>query len=134
MGLARAFLGFCAVLWLPYGLYCLADPGFLREAAGIASESPTGSTELRAMYGGLQAAVGALALAGFLRRDLLRPALIALAALPAGLFTARVVGVIVDGGVSAYTAGALVLEATLTAAATVLLRREGAPAPLSRAA
>ena len=123
MDRTRVFLAACAVIWLPYGLYCLVNPGFLREAAGIASESATGSTELRAMYGGLQAAVGALALAGCLRRDLARPALIVLAALPAGLFTARVVGVAVDGGLSGYTMGALVLEATLTVVATTLARR-----------
>jgi hypothetical protein len=60
---ARIFLAFSALLWLPYGVYCFFDPGFLAGAAGVVSQSPTASTELRAMYGGLQTAIGALALA-----------------------------------------------------------------------
>ena len=123
MDRTRLFLLFSAVVWLPYGLYCLAHPGFLREAAGIVSESPTGSTELRAMYGGLQAAVGALSLAGFLRRDLQRPALVMLGALAAGLFSARVCGTVLDGGLSSYTVSALVLESSLTVLSFALLRR-----------
>lgn len=123
MRATRTFLGANALLWLLYGLYCLADPGFLRGAAGVASESPTGTTELRAMYGGLQAAIGGLALAALLRPSLVRPALVALAVLPAGLFSARVIGVAIDGGLSAYTAAALVLELTLTVVATALARR-----------
>lgn len=122
MNRTRLFLAASVVLWLPYGLYCLARPGFLRGAAGIAIESPTGSTELRAMYGGLQAAIGALSLAALLHRDLERCALTALAFLAAGLFCGRVVGVLVDGGISSYTTGALVLEATLAWVATRLLR------------
>jgi uncharacterized YccA/Bax inhibitor family protein len=122
MSRTRLFLAVSTLLWLPYGLYCLASPGFLRDAAGVASLTPTGTTELRAMYGGLQAAIGALSLAGFLRAELERPALIALAALAAGLFLGRVAGALADGGLSAYTIGALVLEASLATFATRLLR------------
>ena len=54
----RIFLLLSALLWLPYGIYCWLHPSALAEAAGVAFQSPTGSTELRAMYGGLQAALG----------------------------------------------------------------------------
>ena len=30
------FLGLCAAVWLPYGIYCFVAPEFLVEAAGVA--------------------------------------------------------------------------------------------------
>lgn len=123
MDLSRAFLFASGLLWLPYGVFCLAQPDFLREAAGVAGQTPTGTTELRAMYGGLQAAIGLLSFAGAFRRDLQRTALVALAFLAGGLLSARVIGVLVDGGVSGYTVGALAIESTLTLLSIRLLRR-----------
>ncbi len=32
----RLFLGFSALLWLPYGIYCFLQPNSLTEAAGPA--------------------------------------------------------------------------------------------------
>jgi hypothetical protein len=111
----RVFLAFSVLLWLPYGVYCFFDPGFLAGAAGIVSQSPTGSTELRAMYGGLQAAIGGLALAGVVSGPLRRPALIALGFLAAGLALARLGGAALDGGISAYTLAGLGFEITTAA-------------------
>ena len=123
MDRTRVFLAANVLLWLPYGLYCLAVPGSLADVAGVAATTATGTTELRAMYGGLQAAIGLLALAAVLRPDLQRTALVALAFLAGGLFTARLCGAFVDGGLSAYTIGALVLESTLTVLSLSCLRR-----------
>jgi hypothetical protein len=121
--LARIFLALSALVWLPYGLYCLRDPGTLADSAGVIAATPTGTTELRAMYGGLQAAIGALALAGCLRGAVTRPALIALAMLTAGLGSARLVGLYVDSGYTGYTGAALGFEWTSTLVAWWLLRR-----------
>jgi hypothetical protein len=127
---ARAYLVIAALLWLPYGLYCFARPEALADAAGVRFVTPTGSTELRAMYGGLQAAIGLLAAAGALRRAALaRPALVALAFLWTGLATARLAGLALDGGLSSYTALALGLETLSALAAALLLRRRPALAP-----
>jgi hypothetical protein len=126
----RIFLFLSALLWLPYGLYCFAQPGSLAEAAGVVFQSPTGSTELRAMYGGLQAALGALAGLAALRPTLVRPALLAIAFLTAGLGSARLLGVALDGGVSSYTAMGLGFEFTSAAIALLLLRRSAAPIPV----
>lgn len=106
----RIFLGASALLWLPYGIFCFLQPEFLAGAAGVSSTSPTGTTELRAMYGGLQAGIGALALLGCLRDGERRAALLALAFLCAGLGSARLAGLLTDGGFSAYTAGGLFFE------------------------
>lgn len=119
----NVFLALSALVWLPYGLFCLFNPGFLTEAAGVSATSATGTTELRAMYGGLQAAVGLFAGAALVRPDLVRAALTMLLFLTAGLGGARITGVLLDGGPSAYTVCAVAFELTCAGVAFVLLRR-----------
>jgi hypothetical protein len=125
---ARIFLGLNAAMWIGYGLYCFVVPGSLAEGAGVAFTNATGSTELRAMYGGLQVGIGALAAAALVRRDLVRPALVALAFLAGGLFLARISGSTLDQGWSQYTGMALALEVTITGVSIALLRRAPAVA------
>lgn len=120
---ARIFLALSALVWLPYGIWCFIDPAQLAGSAGVAFQSGTGSTELRAMYGGLQAGLGALALAGVLRASLTRAALVALLFLTAGLASARMAGVALDGSPSSYTLVALAFEVTTAAIAGWLLAR-----------
>lgn len=127
----RVFLGLVALVWLPYGLLCFFQPGFLAGAAGVTSTSATGSTELRAMYGGLQVAIGVLALAGALRPPAAAPALRVLALLCAGLGAARLAGAVLDGAFSSYTVAGLAFELGSVAACVVLLQR--AKAALVRA-
>ena len=119
----RIFLLLSAALWGLYGVYCLLVPGSLHEAAGIVAVTPTGTTELRAMYGGLQSAVGLLALAGAVRGSLRRTALVALGALTLGLGSARLFGVFVDGHFTSYTGMGLGFEWFTALACRALLRR-----------
>jgi hypothetical protein len=128
--LLRLFLAASALVWLPYGVWCFFAPGFLAEAAGVAATSTTGTIEIRAMYGGLQAALGVLAGAALLHPPLQRPALVALAFLCAGLFTARLVGALLDFDFSSYTAVGMLFEILSCTFATRLLARlpEQAPA------
>lgn len=119
----RIFLFLTMLVWLPYGLYCLLRPESLADSAGVAFHSATGATELRAMYGGLEAAIGALAGVALLRASLVRPALIAIGFLTAGLATGRLIGVALDGGFSSYTAMALGLEISSALIAFALLPR-----------
>lgn len=120
---ARIVLWLSALIWLPYGLYCLVRPGSLEAAAGVVFTTATGSTELRAMYGGLQAAIGLLALAGALRPALRQTALLTLGLLCAGLGSARLLGTALDGGVSSYTATGLAFELTTAALCSWLVLR-----------
>jgi hypothetical protein len=106
----RIFLGFSALLWGLYAIQCAIDPASLSEAANIAATSPTGTAELRAMYGGLQGALGLLALAGALRPALARYALCAFGVVCAGLGLSRLVAAALGGAFSSYTQGALALE------------------------
>lgn len=106
----RIFLGASALVWLPYGVYCFLRPTALGEFAGLTAASATASTEVRAMYGGLQAAIGAFALLALVRESLVKPALLMLAFLCTGLALGRLGGVVSDGGLSAYTISGLVFE------------------------
>lgn len=119
----RGFLILNVLVWLPYGLYCLFEPAFLGGAAGITAAGATGTTELRAMYGGLQASIGAFAIAALLRTELVRPFLTALGFLAAGLALGRLCGVALDGGLSGYTIGGLGFELFTTGAAFTLVHR-----------
>lgn len=124
----RLFLAASALVWLPYGLVCFFDPGYLAEVAGVASTSTTGTIELRAMYGGLQVALGVLAGAACFQTSLERPALLALAFMCAGLFMARLLGALLGAEFSAYTILGLLFELLSSAFATRLLARVPRPA------
>ncbi len=119
----RIFLGINAILWLSYGIFCLFQPGFLAEAAGVAATSTAGTIELRAMYGGVQSAIGVLCGLAALRDGLQRPALVGLAFVTGGLFLGRITGVVAAGEVSSYTAMALGLEISLASLATWFLSK-----------
>jgi hypothetical protein len=118
------FLGLCALLWLPYGVLCFFRPGYLAEVAGVTAASVTATVELRAMYGGLQAALGLLAALAVVRPTLRRPALVALAFLSAGLGSSRLLAAGAAGEVSGYTGFALVLELGSASIAAWCLTRE----------
>jgi len=120
----RIFLAAMTIVWLPYGLYCFLDPDALRAMAGVVATTPTAMTELRAMYGGLQSAIGALSLAATVRPRLERPALIMLATLLPGLASARLLGLALDGSWSSYTAMGLAFEITGALVAITLLGRK----------
>ena len=119
---ARIFLGISVLIWLPYGIYCFVDPAFLEGAAGVVSTTPTGTIEIQAMYGGLQAGVGAFAAAALFRRDLEHPALMMIIFLCGGLFSARVLAALSAGEVSAYTGSALIFEIGCSALAMAAVR------------
>lgn len=123
----QIFLLLESLIWLPYGLYLVFDPSFLVVATegGLQTESPTGVSEIRAMYGGLQAAIGVFCLRGVLRPERAMAALTMLAFLASGLWIGRFCGVLLDGGLSSYTAGALIFEAVTALGAFYFLQRRG---------
>lgn len=125
----RLFLGFSALVWLPYGVFCVFQPSFLAKAAGVIASSATAVTEIRAMYGGLEAGIGALCLCAVLRPSLVRPALLMLSFICGGLGLTRILGLVLDGSASGYTFGGLALELPSAAIATLLVRRSGSGAP-----
>ena len=128
MTTVRIYLVLSSLVWLPYGLYCLFNPEYLADAAGVAGVTPTGTTEIRAMYGGLQASIGCFALAALVRPDLARSVLLAIAFLSCGLALGRLGGMMADGGISGYTGGAVGFEILLACSSFYLLSRDSADA------
>ena len=118
--LENVFLIATAIIFLPYGVICFLKPAMLAEAAGVSAVSSTGTTELRAMYGGLQGAVGVLAITAFFIPTLVNPFLIALITVSAGLLIGRIAGLIMDGGYTGYTGMALGFETVLLLGALYL--------------
>ena len=123
MTTTKIYLAISVLIWLPYGLYCAFAPEYLESAAGVMATTPTGTTEIRAMYGGLQASIGMMCAAALVRADLDRSAVLALAFLTSGLFLVRVAGFLLDGSASEYTNGVLVFEGTYALISIMLFRR-----------
>lgn len=120
--MGRILLIINAALWIPYGLYCFFVPEALAANAGVGALSKTGSAELRAMYGGLQIAVGALAAYGVAKPEFERGAVTTLLFLTLGLGLARLCGAALDEGFSAYTGLGLLFEFGTAALASLALR------------
>jgi len=121
---ARIFLFVAGLMWLAYGIYMLMAPGALAATAGVGALNSTGTIELRAMYGGLEGAVGLLALWGAFAAGLRRAGLAALAFTCTGLGATRLVNAILAGEFSTYTKQGLCLEIPLSVIAIWLLVRE----------
>ncbi len=122
--MARAYLCIAGVMWLVYGVYLLAAPQALAVTAGVAATSTTGLIELRAMYGGLEVAVGAFALAAAALPGMLRSGLLAMGLACAGLGVTRLLSALAAGEFSTYTRQGLALELTLTVLALWLFLRQ----------
>lgn len=123
--LTRLFLGFTALAFAGYGAACLVAPEIVADAAGLGLASDVARAEVRAMYGGLQIAVGALAAAALLRPALQPGVLLALAFVFAGLAGGRLVGLAVEAAPGAYNAGAFAYE--LVSAGLAVALRSRAP-------
>lgn len=115
------FLIATAIIFIPYGVLCFFKPEMLAKSAGVEATSATGQTELRAMYGGLQSAIGVLAVVAFFHPPLTIPFLVALTAVTAGLLFPRIAGLIMDGEYTGYTGMALGFETVLLAGALFFL-------------
>ncbi len=120
----RLFLAVSVLAWAGYGIFCFINPGFLATSAGVTAASATGTIELRAMYGGLQIALGVMAAAALMHASLQRAVLLMFAVATGGLFVTRLLGAVMAGEFSSdYTLPALVFEAVYAVTALVLMRR-----------
>ena len=120
--LTPLFLYVSGLGWFLYGLYCFFQPQALGDIAGLGASAPSGATELRAMYGGLQTAIGLIAFIGAREIRAQRTVLLAFVCLYGGLASARALAAISHGDHSAYTLGALGYEALSCLISVALLR------------
>ena len=117
------FLWITGLGWLGYGAYCFFVPGTLTEFAGLVPSNTTAMTELRAMYGGLQGAIGILALIGATHTRRANAVLLALSCVYAGLGSTRTIAALLAGDSSMYSIGALSFECLSAAISIWLLRK-----------
>jgi uncharacterized protein DUF4345 len=122
--MTRIFLIIAGLMWFVYGVYMFMAPGALAATAGVGALNTTGTIELRAMYGGLEGAVGLLALWGAFDPRLRRAGLAALAFTCTGLGAIRLTSAMLAGEFSSYTKQGLGLEIPLSLIAIWLLVRE----------
>ncbi len=132
MQFARIVLGLNGLIFVGYGALCLFVPTTLTAAAGLGMETTVATTEVRAMYGGLECALGVLFLLAAVRASLLEPGLIAGVTVFTGLGVARALGIALDGGPGAYNVVAMIYELVSAGLMLVGLGRVGSP--ISRSA
>ena len=125
MTMAKVFLSITGLLFLPYGLYCVVEPGILTQYTGMGLSDNTAKIEVRAMYGGLQAAMGLFFLVCVANKDLTRPGLLVAVFCLGGLATARTFGLLVDGGDNGYNTAAVVYEGVSTVLALWAYKHTG---------
>lgn len=117
----KIFLGANAALFIVYGLMCLASPEIVAEQTGMQLTTGVASAEVRAMYGGLQTAVGLLALLGFMRAGLQPAVLLALVFVFFGLASGRVIGIVLDPDPGVYNFAAFAFESLFGLLSVMLL-------------
>lgn len=122
MRVERSFLAISVFIWAGYGVYCLSLPASLSLWHGVAAVEAHGSSELRAMYGGLQLAVGVLALQGLLLPKWRATALNAIAWFSAGLGLGRVLGMMLEGHWPGIAIGLSVFEWSNALISALLLK------------
>lgn len=121
--MTKLFLGANAALFIVYGLMCLASPSIVADQTGMQLATGVASAEVRAMYGGLQTAVGLLALLGLMRPALQPGVLLALVFVFFGLASGRMVGILVDPDPGTYNFAAFAFESVFGMLSLMLLSK-----------
>ncbi|HAN31888.1 MAG TPA: hypothetical protein DCQ06_09855 [Myxococcales bacterium] len=95
--LARVVLAVTGLIWVAIGVVGFGWPDELGRTVNLVAIDGLGSLELRAMYGGLSGAIGALHLFAVIRRKWLQPGLFCSAVVLAGLVAGRVTSCVIAG-------------------------------------
>jgi len=121
MSFPRWVLRLTALVFAAFGVALLVRPELIGRL-GIELARPSGSTEIRAFYGGLELGLALFFAVASARDEWLRPALFAQAAALGGIVLARLAGVVVDGGAEPIILLAAAMEGTGTLLAVAALR------------
>jgi hypothetical protein len=127
-GFTRFFLILTALTFILVGVNTFRDPATALQLMEIRIDNVTALNELRANYGGMMLAIGLLLVYAAFAEWLTRPALLMVAALCAGLATARAIGFVLDGLPNQAVQLFFVLESVGAVVATFLFARRPQPA------
>ena len=108
---SRIVLAISGFIFLLYGLWCLFDLSVLQQALELPNLPVQAITEFRAMYGGLQTALGLLFLLASVNGQWLSAGRTTLLLVIGSLCTVRLIGAMIDGSLGdSYTISALAYE------------------------
>ncbi len=124
MLLARILLWANGASFLLYGLACLVSPLLVAGYAGMELPGASAMTEVAAMYGGLQAGIGALFIYHALGDERLQSGLMLMFVLLGSLALARTLGLLIYGP-SPYNLGATAYESLSALLALFAMRLLG---------
>ena len=110
-------LGFVA-----FGVAYLVDPHGMMEIVGVQLTSPSGAADIRAIYGGLQLALGLFLLACARRDDWTSPGLLATSYAFSFVAGCRLAGIARDHATDGVTLAALAIEITCAVISIVAYR------------
>jgi len=119
----RAFLYFCGVLYLGYGLWVLLSPTTSLAYLGVDLSVVNTMSELRGSHGGLNVALGLFLLWAAGNRTWFRNGLWLVFLMNIGFFGGRVVALLEDGTPTGIVPLVMVLEVVLFVIAFVLAQR-----------
>lgn len=109
--LARALLFASAAVHLYFGTGFALSPEPWMESLSIAATSPVGRIEMRAFYGGLMLALGALFLAAATLREALLPGTVMMTVTYLGAAIVRTAGIVAAGVADSMLSQILAIEA-----------------------
>ncbi len=118
----KLYLLFTVLVWLPWGLMCVFDINLIADVIGVVGLTPSGNSDLRAMYGGVQTAVGLFAMLALLDTRFLPNFLLTLAIVGGCLALSRSYGLWVDESSTGYTWGVLAYEYFASISSVLWLR------------
>ncbi len=136
MNLSRTALITAAAGFAGFGAACLIRPKDMLDRVDVRPKSGRGTTELRAMYGGLELGLGAFFAVAAAKEEWSRPALLAQALGLGALAASRLAGILHDQPRGKLMKGLAIAEgsaAALAAVALALPRRERTVAGLRAA-
>ena len=119
--LTRVVLWLGGLGFLGFGVAFLVQPLETLAAAGLSLRGDVAATEIRAFYGGLEIALGALLIAADLRGRRREGLILSLASY-GGIGAARLLGIVLAGGASPFLWFALATEGTLAGLSAAALR------------
>ena len=109
--LAQGFLLLPGVTFFGLGVWFLIEPTTMASVIGLAPESPAGFAELRAVYGGLEIALGVFLLVTGFQANWSKTGLWLLLSCYGGITAGRIVGILLDQPDDTFTLQLLSFEA-----------------------